>query len=785
MMKPESQFAYVDKSSGRSLSFTPKLDEAMVTFQRSMDAEDLGTSLRQARGLSVSEGVNAEQGFAAVRLDVSDGVESARGQDEALRAATDTPAIAGSVPVMIDEDGASRYFLPDELTVQFRDEVDEGRAERLILDRGSRILVKQRTPGYFTVAVPEDQGLFESIRDFAAVDDVEFAEPSEVSFNSALSYIPTDPDFALLWGLHNTGQVVDGVAGVSDADIDSPQAWDLVTGLRDVIVAVIDTGADLDHEDLQANILSRGSEDWDFADSSDSVPQDNASNSHGTHVCGTVAAVDNNVGVIGVAPGCRLMPLRVDLTTGRNQNRADAINYVTAQARRHSERRYVINCSWRMNGDHAGVRRAIRRAVDNNVVTVFAAGNNNANTDTSPQFPGVYPQVISVAALDQSNRKAGFSNYGSNVDVAAPGVNIWSTTRGDNYGFLDGTSMASPHVAGLAALVWSTAPHLTNHQVRDIIEGTCDSVNAANPGFAGLLGSGRINARRAVLLASRTGGPAPLSGRYTIQQKSNGRFVDAHENSGQDFRLVTRTAQSNNSQRWVFTPVATVCTLQQKSSGRFVDAHETAGQDFRLVTRIAQHNSTQRWVLTPVPGLISTYTLQQLSNGRFVDAHEHANEDFRLVTRGAQDNDTQRWVASDLGDDTYTFQQRRNRRFVDAHENANEDFRLVTRGAQNNDTQRWTVRVIGYVYSVQQVNTGRWVDAHEHAGQDFRLVTRTAQNNDTQRWAAIYVGDGAYTLQQVGNGRFVDAHEHAGQDFRLVTRPKQENDTQRWTIRRA
>src|SRR5919106_483282 len=131
---------------------------------------------------------------------------------------------------------------------------------------------------------------------------------------------------------------------------------------------------------LRLSIPGRGPEDWDFADLGDPVPDD--LEGHGTHVAGTVAAVDDAVGVIGVAPKCRVMPLRVDLTTGMNQNRADAINYVARQADdddddRDDDRRFVINCSWRMNGDHAGVRTAIQNAVDKNVVVVFAAGNSN------------------------------------------------------------------------------------------------------------------------------------------------------------------------------------------------------------------------------------------------------------------------------------------------------------------------------------------------------------------------------------------------------------------------
>ena len=484
----ETDRSYTDKLSGRTLAFTPKRDEAVVTFHKPPRDTEVGAAVASTP-LRISEGYNRTRGFAAVR------VANAEDISAATRPLLERPEVANALPAMVDADGLTRHFLPDELTVQYTPEVGKDEAERIIGEQGSWVIAEQRTPGYYTIAVPEGHGLFGTIRRFAAMPEVAFAEPSEVSFNSAL-YIPDDPRFAELWGLHNTGQNVNGTAGAADADIDAREAWDLERGHLDVIVAVIDTGADLDHPDLQPNILPRGTEDWDFGDAGDAVPDDE--DGHGTHVAGTVAAVDNVTGVIGVAAGCRLMPLRVDLTTGMNQNRADAVNYVAQQAAANPNRRYVVNCSWRMNGDHAGVRNAIINAVNNNVVVVFAAGNANQNTDVTPQFPGVYPQVIAVAATDQSDVRATFSNFGTNVDVSAPGVNVLSTFPDDGYDFLDGTSMASPHVAGLAALVWSRSRALTNQQVRQTIEATCDNIDAANPNFVGLLGRGRINAHRAL-----------------------------------------------------------------------------------------------------------------------------------------------------------------------------------------------------------------------------------------------------------------------------------------------
>ncbi len=284
---------------------------------------------------------------------------------------------------------------------------------------------------------------------------------------------------------------------------------------------------------------------------------------------------------------------------------------------------------------------------------------------------------------------------------------------------------------------------------------------------------------RNVSAADTSLGLSPLI-TYTIQQVSNNRYLDAHEVSEQDFRLVTRHAQDNGTQRWRLTPLGDDrYTIQQVSNNRFVDAHEIAGQDFRLVTRPEQANNTQKWKLIPQGN--DRYTIQQVSNNRFVDAHENEGQDFRLVTRPAQNNDTQSWYIKPIN--IHTIQQVSNNRFVDAHENAGEDFRVVTRPPQSNNTQRWKfTHLSNNNYTIQQMINNRFVDAHEIAGQDFRLVTRPEQNNNTQRWKLTPQGNDRFTIQQVSNNRFVDAHEHAGEDFRLVTRPEQNNNTQKWKL---
>jgi len=502
--KEESKFEFFDKLTNKKRSF--KADEAqMVVSLKTDEIQELDSLDAQTETLfRGSKSVNLEAGFAIIEASDS---ESLSGDS-----LTSSKYAQNALPSMVDDENCTHYFMPDEFTVQFDEDLTEKEIEKILKKEKCGIIKKQRTKGYYTLSVPKNKGLFEIINIFNKRDDVVFAENSEVGIKDDL-YVPNDTDFPKLWGLYNHGQTVDGVTGTNDADIDATLAWNDERGDKNVIVAVIDTGVDYNHPDLKNNILPRGAEDWNFASSTSSDPMDGGS--HGTHVAGTAAAVDNQIGVVGVAPKCSIMPIRINLSSGMNANRADAINYVSAQARSKKYNRYVINCSWKMSGHHSGVYLAIRKAVLNsNVVVVFAAGNANKNINVTPEYPAVYPEVISVAATDQKDRRASFSNYGQKIDVSAPGVNIYSTTPSGNYSYKDGTSMAAPHVAGLAALIWSKNASLKNSEVRKIIETTTDNIDAKNPGFVGKLGKGRINAYKAIRAT-------PLRVSYTLIRTFN------------------------------------------------------------------------------------------------------------------------------------------------------------------------------------------------------------------------------------------------------------------------
>lgn len=272
------------------------------------------------------------------------------------------------------------------------------------------------------------------------------------------------------------------------------------------------------------------------------------------------------------------------------------------------------------------------------------------------------------------------------------------------------------------------------------------------------------------------------AGIFTIRQASSGRFVDAHETSSEDFRVVTRPSQGNDTQGWLVVPIGGVFKMQQLSNDRFVDAHEHSGRDFAAVTRPDQGDATQLWVTmheaNEVRGQI--FTFRQLSSRRFLDAHRDQGHDFGVVTRPKSGSDNQKWVVFPFGPNQIVVQQLSSRRFLDAHEVGNRDFALVTRPEQNNPTQVWRMTLVGSVCMISQRRNARRLDAHQNTGNDFASVTRPASGSDNQLWVLLPSSGGSFNVQQLSSGRFLDAHEIAERDFLVVTRPAQGDKTQRW-----
>jgi subtilisin family serine protease len=287
------------------------------------------------------------------------------------------------------------------------------------------------------VKLPEGVDIEEALELYLEDPDVEHAEPNY--FVHVDQTTPGDPGFDQLWGLHNTGQPVNGTSGSIDADIDAPEAWDVTTGSSDVVVAVIDSGVDINHPDLQPNIWTNPGETpgngidddgngyvddvngWDFFLDENSPLDDHG---HGTHVAGTVAAAGNNgIGVTGVSWTAKIMALRfIDpWGNGTTDDAISAIEYASVMGAD------IINNSWGGSGYNKALKEAIGAS---GALVVCAAGNYGTNNDKiNPHYPSSYESanIIAVAASDQNDNRASFSNYGPfSVDVAAPGTNIYS-----------------------------------------------------------------------------------------------------------------------------------------------------------------------------------------------------------------------------------------------------------------------------------------------------------------------------------------------------------------------
>jgi subtilisin family serine protease len=301
-----------------------------------------------------------------------------------------------------------------------------------------------RVPRVFLLRLPAGREVGEAAAAYERKPNVEYAEPNFIDRPAAT--VPNDPSFGQLWGLHNTGQSVNGTSGTVDADVDAPEAWDLGTGGLGVTVGVADTGIAYDHPDLASNIWTNSAESgggkesngidddgngwiddvhgYDFV-AGDSDPRDDQD--HGSHVAGTIGAVGNNgVGVTGVNWQVGIASLRIcspnPLVACSHAAQADAYAYAGQMGFK------VVSAS--ISGSSSGQTVANAIAAASGTLFMFAAGNEASNNDQAPRYPCHYSSanIVCVAASDQSDQLAWFSNYGAtSVDLAAPGTNILST----------------------------------------------------------------------------------------------------------------------------------------------------------------------------------------------------------------------------------------------------------------------------------------------------------------------------------------------------------------------
>ncbi len=369
----------------------------------------------------------------------------------------------------------SGNYDPTQLLVQFR---SNDAPSALIGNRiaGATVTRQLTSDGWFQLTLDTNTSLSSALSALQNRSDVAMASPD---FKVHLNATPNDPSYASQWALENG----------ADADIDASQAWNYGTS-SNVVVAVIDTGVDYNHVDLVSNIWTNSREvagngidddrngyvddlrGWNFVANNNNPMDDNG---HGTHVAGTIGAVGNNgIGVSGIAWSAKIMALKFMDASGSGDlsDAVAAIDYARVNGAK------IINASWG-SGDFSSVlQSAISRFQSVGGIFVAAAGNESANNAQVASYPANYAlsNVISVAASSSNDTLASFSNYGTNVDIAAPGVSILSTVPGNRYDRYSGTSMATPHVAGAFALLWGQNPNLTATQLMSLVTTNTDPV---------------------------------------------------------------------------------------------------------------------------------------------------------------------------------------------------------------------------------------------------------------------------------------------------------------------
>jgi subtilisin family serine protease len=441
-------------------------------------------------------------------------VPQAEDAGAALRRVGAEPAVSRVIPAMRDAAGNDVFIDPVYVVVQFVGNLSPAVQDQLLRDAGLAVERRHRADGLVTARVPGSEE--DPARSFAAIDrlnrldEVEFAEPAFIGLDDL------EDGLGVGAGGGDAERAGPGNAVVLAWNLAATRAggaWAITRGEPEVVIAVIDSGIDVDHPAFSACLLPRGEADWNFESLGERAPSDHLG--HGTFVAALVAGHEPAYGELGLAPGCKILPLKIPLNgnVAAYADRRAAILYAIDQV---SEgQRLVINLSWKTAGDPTSIRTAIQAAAARGAIIVASAGNWPQYED-QPHYPSDYPDVISVGATARDGARAPYSFYGRGVDIAAPGGNgsgspvedLVSAAVGGGYRPDFGTSFAAPQVAAAAALLLSRDRTLGGSEVRRLL------YESASPQPGAGLGAGLLDVSAALTaLKARSDGeperPAP------------------------------------------------------------------------------------------------------------------------------------------------------------------------------------------------------------------------------------------------------------------------------------
>lgn len=475
-----------------------------------------------------------------------------------------------------------------EILVKFRDKISESEVEKKIISKKASVKWKSHFTKVNRIKLPKDITVEKALEIYKNDPDVEYAEPNYIVKKAEV--IPDDPFLIQQWFHKNTGQYIGGdftrKTGTPDADIDTTDAWDITKGSNDIIIAVIDTGVDYNHPDLKDNIYKNPGEicndgidndgngfvddcmGWNFSPyyskrRVDNDPYDDDCDGHGTHVAGIIGAIGNNgIGVSGINWNVKILPIKAltgvdkscdDSGTTDIANILSAMEYALLMGARVINASYTYPLSCSKVAPSLSEKDMITKLREAGILFIAAAGNYGCNNDIYPFYPASHKieNIISVSATDSDDNHAVFnsmfsSNYGINsVHISAPGKDIYSTIPESlgSYGFMSGTSMAAPIVAGVAGLLLAKNPNYSYYELKDIILNSGDMVPTL---ISKTITGRRVNAFRALSSAYMSLLPAKPTISNVIL--SNGKVtIKWEDNSDNEAGFyIERSVNSNN-----------------------------------------------------------------------------------------------------------------------------------------------------------------------------------------------------------------------------------------------